>query len=111
MGAKGKSQENQEPTKEPTQQRQGKERLPVLLELVFDLSKLVLLVVTAAVAVISYLSGASWLDIALRTGVAMVVVGIILYVIARMIVGASIDATNHMLQEAANAESTFERQG
>ena len=111
MSAKSEPQKEQEIKAETVSNAHEKGRLPILLELTFDISKLILVVVSLAVAGISYLSGATWLDIALRTGVAMVVVGFILYVITRLIVGASIDATNHMLQEASKAESTMERQG
>lgn len=86
-------------------------KLPVLLEVVFDLSKLIMVVVCLAVAGISYISGATWLDIALRTGVAMAIVGILLIVIARAVVSASINATNTMLEQAVKPGTTIDQQG
>jgi len=86
-------------------------RLPVLLDLIFDLSNLIIIVVPLAVAGISFVSGASTLDIALRAGVSLVVVGIFLIIVTRKIVDMSIEVTNRMLERAAQSGTNIDQQG
>lgn len=84
---------------------------PVLFDFVFDLSNLIMIVIAIAVAVISYVAGASFLDIAIRTGVTLIVVGIFLYAIARKIVSASIEVTSQMVEEATSVNPSTDEQG
>lgn len=86
-------------------------KLPALLEFVFTLSNLILVIAALAVAVVSYISGASVLDIALRTGVTLIVVGVLMYVIARKVANASLDVTNKMLEDAVDTQPIVDKQG
>jgi len=88
-----------------------KGRLPVLLDLVFDLSNLLIVAVPLIVAGISYVSGASWLDIILRTGISLIVVSVFSIIIIRKIVDTSIEVTNQMLEKASETGTTVDQQG
>lgn len=81
----------------------SKKKLPVLLEFVFNLSNLIMVMVSLLVAGISYISGVSLLNIALRTGITLIVVGFLLTTITRKIIEMSIEVTNNMLEEAPNS--------
>jgi hypothetical protein len=85
-------------------------KLPVLLDIIFDLSNLIMVVIAMTVAIISYISGATFVDIAIRTGVTLITVGFLLYVIAKKIVNASIEVTTQMVEEATTT-STINEQG
>ena len=85
-------------------------RLPALLEIVFDTSKILILFIPLIVAAVSYSSGATWPNIVIRTGVTLLAVGILSLSITRRIVNASIEVTNEMLEKAADTESTIERE-
>jgi hypothetical protein len=85
-------------------------KLPVLLDIIFDLSNLIMVVIAMTVAIISYISGATFVDIAIRTGVTLITVGFLLYVIAKKIVNASIEVTTQMVEEATTT-STIDEQG
>lgn len=67
---------------ESKKEGKGHGRLPILLEFVFSISTLLLLCVALIVAGLSYLSGASILDIFLRAVISTVVLGIILWLIS-----------------------------
>ncbi len=85
-------------------------KLPVLLDIIFDLSNLIMVVIAMTVAIVSYISGATFVDIAIRTGVTLITVGFLLYVIAKKIVSASIEVTSQMVEEATTT-STIDEQG
>jgi hypothetical protein len=89
----------------------SEEKLPVLLDVIFDLSNLIIVFVPLAVAGISFVSGASVLDIALRAGVSLIIVAIFLIIVTRKIVDMSIDVTNRMLERATNTGTNVDQQG
>jgi hypothetical protein len=60
-------------------------RLPFLLELTYALSTIILILLTPAIMVTSFLSGAGLFTIVLRTGVAVSVVGGLLMLISSQI--------------------------
>lgn len=74
-------------------------RLPVLWELVNTLGQILVTLVGVAVAVISYLSGASYIMCAIRAGVAMFGVGLILWLIYWMVARGSIDMMKSLYDE------------
>jgi protein-S-isoprenylcysteine O-methyltransferase Ste14 len=69
-----------------------------------------MIVIAMTVAIVSYISGATFVDIAIRTGVTLIIVGFLLYVIAKKIVNASIEVTSQMVEEATTV-STVDKQG
>jgi hypothetical protein len=85
-------------------------KLPVLLDIIFDLSNLIMIVIAMTVAIVSYISGATFVDIAIRTGVTLITVGFLLYVITKKIVSASIEVTSQMVEEATTTP-TIDEQG
>lgn len=103
--------ENEELTGEEnsSQQPAKKEQLPVMLDLAFNLSRFLVLLIALVVAVASFLAGASFLNIVLRTGIAIVVVGFLVTTITQKIVNVSIDVTNQMLEEASETQSVLEK--
>jgi uncharacterized membrane protein (DUF485 family) len=100
-----------EEEEEETSEKKGgkKEQLPVLLDLIFNLSNFLIILVAVVVAFLSYIAGASVLNIALRTGVAIIVVGFLSTTIARKIAGISIEVTNDMLENAQQSNDSYER--
>jgi uncharacterized protein YqhQ len=100
-----------EDEQEETSEKKGdkKEQLPVLLDLVFNLSNFLIIVVAVIVAFLSYIAGASLLSIALRTAVAIIAVGFLSTAIARKVASISVDVTNDMLENAPQSNDSYER--
>ncbi len=86
-------------------------KLPVFLEIVFDISNLIMVMVPSVVAVMSYVSGADWTNIVLRTAVTILVTGLMCSGITRSIVSRSVEVTNQMLEAAAQTGTTVDQQG
>jgi hypothetical protein len=74
-------------------------RLPVLWELVNTLGQITVTLIGVAVAVISYLSGATFIMCAIRAGVAMFGVGLILWLIYWMVARGSLDMMKSLYSE------------
>lgn len=91
-----------------SQQSAKKEQLPLMLDLAFNLSSFLVFLVALIVAVASFLAGASFLNIILRTGIAIIVVGFLVTTITQKIVNISIDVTNQMLEEASETQSALD---
>ena len=96
--------------KDVSSESKEKGRLPVLLDLIFDLSNLIIILVPLTVAGISFVSGASLMDVAIRAGVSLAVVSIFLIIVTRKIVDMSIDVTNRMLERATQTGSNIDQQ-
>lgn len=67
-------------------------RLPILAEVVLNFSGLFLVLMALMIAGVSYVSGARLMDIALRTGVTILVMGILLVSLSKMISGGVVKA-------------------
>jgi hypothetical protein len=100
--------EEKKKTPKPRKEKQQKTKLPVFLELVFDISGFLMLMVPVAVGMMSYLAGVDWLNIVLRTAIAIFVTGILCCAITRQIVAQSVDITNQMLEEASQSAPAVE---
>ena len=77
--------ENSPEKQSPAEAGKGKVVLPVLVEFTITISVIVLIVLFFAVTGISLLTGAKLLDIVLRTGVTLLVIGVLLMLISRQI--------------------------
>jgi hypothetical protein len=71
----------------------------VLWELVNTLGQITVTLIGVAVAVISYLSGATFIMCAIRAGVAMFGVGLILWLIYWMVARGSLDMMKSLYSE------------
>ncbi len=95
----------------PTDKRQN--RLPYLNELGFTLARILVTLVAFAVAIVSFVSGGTVFAIALRTGVAILAVGLIGWLINWILVGGGADVPKETAgqapKEAKPAVSTIER--
>src|SRR6266498_2149181 len=74
--------------------------LPVLVELVFRFSGLFLVMITLTVAIVSFVSGASYLQIVFRTGIAILVVGILLVILTSKVSTGVLEVVRTQLAEA-----------
>jgi len=84
-------------------------RLPVLVEFTYTISVLLLLFLGLTVIVISFISGASLLNLVLRTGVAIVVMGALLMLISSQISSGVLNASM-VEQEELNKKQSDESQ-
>lgn len=74
--------------------------LPLLVEIGFSLSGIFLMLVDALVAYISFVSGASWIDIFMRVVVSTVTVGFVLWLLSMNLSNGSLAAAlKHMEEE------------
>lgn len=79
-------------------------RLPVIMELPFTLAQLLVTLTGAVVAVLSFLAGCSPLMIAIRTGAAMLVTGLIGWFIYYNIARGSLETIHSLLEEQQELE-------
>lgn len=66
--------------------------LPILVEYVFTFSNILLLAVVLIIAALSFISGASLMDILLRSGVALLVMGVLLWFLASILTNGILKA-------------------
>ncbi len=78
--------------------------LPYLNELAFTLARILMVLVAIAVAAVSFFSGGTVIDIALRTGVAVLAVGLIGWLVNWILVGGGADVP----KEAGGAKESAE---
>jgi hypothetical protein len=79
---------------------QAKTGLPVLVELVFTLSRIIVLLAGVAVAVLSYLAGCPALVIGLRAGGALLAVGLAVWFFTWFFVRGAVLTNQILIQEA-----------
>lgn len=80
--------------------------MPVFVEMVFSLSDLLLILVTIAVAAVSFLSGANFYTIVIRTGTALLTTGILLRIITAQVAQSAAPST---FEEEKSAENLAEQ--
>ncbi len=73
--------------------------LPVFVELAFRFSGLFLILITLIVAAISFLSGAAPLQILVRTGITIIVMGILLLILTSRISAGALEAARRQIEE------------
>jgi len=66
--------------------------LPFIVELVFQFSGLFLLLITISVALISFISGAHFVEIFIRTGATIIVCGFLMLILSSMVSQSAIKA-------------------
>ncbi len=74
-------------------------RLPALVETVYSLATMLILAVAVVVAISAYLSGVEFFQIILRTGVSILITGILALVIAGQVSKGTVDAARLKMQE------------
>jgi hypothetical protein len=88
-------------------------RLPYLNELGFTLARIVVTLVALTVAIVSFVSGGTVFAIALRTGVAILAVGLIGWLVNWILVGGGADVPKETARQASPkakpAASTIEK--
>lgn len=80
--------------------------MPVFVEMVFSLSDLLLILITIAVAAVSFFSGANFYTIVIRTGTALLTTGILLRIITAQVAQSAVPST---FEEEKSAESLAEQ--
>jgi len=80
-------------------------RLPILWETVNTLSKIIVTLLGVTVAGISYYSGCGFLMSAIRAGAAMLVVGIILWLIYWMLVKGSLSMMDDLIRKQGELQN------
>jgi hypothetical protein len=97
----------------PVDKRRLQGHLPYLNELGFTLARILVTLVALTVAIVSFLSGGTVVAIALRTGVAILAVGLIGWLVNWILVGGGADVPKENaegpLKEGKPAASTIER--
>jgi hypothetical protein len=73
--------------------------LPVLVDLVFSFSGFFLLAGPLAVAGVSYISGVQPMQIFIRTGITIFILGILLLVLSSKVSAAALDAAYRQVEE------------
>ena len=95
----------------------GEKKIPLFLEFVMTLTKMVVLISTVLVAIVSIISGATWYDILFRVAITLFVLGLfgvlLNYFIGRNFVDAAIVEfkeveTQRALKESEDSESTMD---
>ena len=86
--------------------RKGNAPLPVLLEVVYSFSLVLIIVLAALVAVLSFVSGAKWLDIFMRTAVTILSSGILMWIFSSLVSQGASQTLKALQQEAHNGASS-----
>jgi hypothetical protein len=89
-------------------EKPGSAPLPAMLELALTLSSLLVVSVPVTVGLVAYFSGASLMDIVLRSGVTLLVVGVLTTAVTRMLADGALKAFQEDLQRASQSESQHE---
>jgi hypothetical protein len=102
--ARKKEEKSQAPKKPEAVKSQKKgsavdKNIPDVLRIAFTISRLVVVLVAVIVMGLSYFSGAGYIDILLRTGTAVLLVGFILWFINMRLARGSLDAVLADLEE------------
>lgn len=77
--------------------------IPDVLQITFTISRLIVVLVAVIMVGLSYFSGAGYIDILIRTGAAVLLVGFILWFINMRLARGSLDAVLADLEEMHNA--------
>lgn len=93
------------PKREKKEKPSGGAQLPFLLEFTYTVSTLILIFLALAVIVTSVFAGVSLYGIVLRTSVAVIIVGVLLYLISSQISSGFLFATKIEQDEAEKKPS------
>jgi hypothetical protein len=89
-----------------TDDKSAKQRGPLLLETAITLSQLGLVITGASIFALSLQSGADFITSALRSGAAVLVVGLVLWLLNWWLARGSLAAIARQMREAAEAQAT-----
>jgi len=102
---KGKAPEKK--AKEKTANPKKNSRpLPIFLETIFSLARAAIIISCLAVAGISFLSGATWLDVFIRTGATLLGLGSIMWLLATVLTSGSIEARQAIAKQNGEEEKS-----
>ncbi len=77
-------------------------QLPVFLELVYSFALIFTILIALMVAGMSYLSGATWLDVFIRTAITILSTGLLLWVLSLTVSNGALKTVKVLQQEALN---------
>jgi hypothetical protein len=102
-----KTAESLKPEKktEKKSRKAAKVQLPLLVEMTFSISILLIVLIDATVVVISITNGASWTDLILRTIVSTIVMGIVLLLLVQTVSSGVIAAAKEKMKAEASSSS------
>ncbi len=84
-------------------------QLPVMLELVYSFSLIFTIVMSITVGVISFLSGAEWLDVFIRTAITILSTGLLMWMFSLMISNGALKTLKVLQEEAVNGQNQTEK--
>lgn len=94
-----------EDRKEKKQDKKNKKgQVPFLLELVYSSSILLTVILAIVVALLSFLSGAKWMDIFIRTAVTILSTGILLWIFSMFVSNGAKKTLEAVKQETYQAQ-------
>jgi hypothetical protein len=94
---------------EQKSRKSAKVQLPLLVELTFSISIMMIVLIDAAVIVISITNGASWTDLILRTVVSTIVMGIVLLLLAQTVSSGVIAAAQDKMKAGHGSASSSDK--
>lgn len=97
----------QKPTPLSNQQNGQSVRLPLLIEMVFTLSKLTVVLVGIIVIVVTFLKGNPYWVAMIRGGVTVLGLGLLVWFLSWMTAKGVVESARQMLKEAEDADSTY----
>ncbi|MAT42948.1 MAG: hypothetical protein CL609_11440 [Anaerolineaceae bacterium] len=94
--------ENESEEKKNKKEKKPKERvqLPIFLELVYSFALIFTILLALVVAGMSYLSGAKWLDVFVRTAITILSTGLLLWIFSLTISNGALKTVKILHQEA-----------
>ncbi len=96
------AQDLQGPEIKKEKRKKGKQEdisLPDFVELAFRFSGLFLILITLIVAAVSFVSGASLLQIVMRTGITIIVMGVLLLILTSRISAGALEAAKRQIED------------
>lgn len=89
--------------KEDKKKKKEKVQLPVFLELIYSFTMIMTLLMTLVVAIMSFLNGATWLDVFIRTAITIMSVGLLGWALSSMVASGAKKTLTVLQEEALEA--------
>ncbi len=93
-------EENESEEKKNKKGKNSKVQLPIFLELVYSFALIFTILLALVVAGMSYLSGAKWLDVFVRTAITILSTGLLLWIFSLMISNGAMKTVKVLQKEA-----------
>lgn len=85
------------------EKKADKVQLPLMLELVYSFSLIFTIVLAFVVAVLSFMSGAEWLDVFVRTAITILTTGLLLWIFSAMVSNGAVKTLKALQEEASDS--------